>query len=168
MIGWGLVLGGICLLYAISFASARAGSPPGWETSAEQERAGLAMSQAPHTAPTAVAQITETPGAYPGPGEGATPAATAEPGDSTPTPESGYPAGANIDGTDRVGEDDPALFGNGSGSDEEVGTGEAAQVERRGLGGFILWLGFLFGLVVFVAGLFFSVFLSTRDRRTDF
>ena len=114
----------------------------------------------------AAAQVTETPAAYPSPGEGTGPTATPAPDLLTPIPEDGYPAGADLDGTDRVGSGERPLFGNQS-DDEATGAEKATATETSGLGSFILWFGFIFGLVVFIAGLFFSIFLSTRDRRAD-
>lgn len=155
-ISWILILGGLCFLYIISLVS----SEP---DVGGDNRAAAARSDGNLPA---VAQVTETPDAYPSAEEQTAPPTTVMPGPSTPSPESGYPAGANIDGTDRVG-GDRAILGNESGSDEATEANEAGQSEQRGLGGFILWLGFLFGLIVFIAGVLFSVFLSTRDRRTN-
>jgi len=114
--------------------------------------------------PTVAAQITATPAPYPSPEGKVAPAATVAPGELTPSPSGGYPAGANVDGTDRVGGDDRQIPGTDSENDETAG---AAASEQSGTGNFILWLGFIFSFAVFVASIFFSIFLSERDRRSD-
>lgn len=116
---------------------------------------------------TAVAQMTATPAAYPSPGGEGASTATAAPGEAVPSPDAAYPAGVEIDGTDRAGGDEQTIVGDQAESDEGGGADEEAQIEQRGLGSFILWLAFIFGFVVFVAGIFFSIFLSTRDRRSE-
>lgn len=187
----GLILGGLCLFYLISLASAQGDRTSGTEyelldapvatntKAATRTRFRPTASLESHSdggnvtfaigsddEPPAVAQATATPEAYPDAEGEAPPLATIQPGDPTPTPDGGYPAGDNIDGTGRVG-GDRAIFGTAPSNDEAVAPDDAAQIERKGLGGFIMWLGFLFGLIVFIAGVLFSVFFSTRDRRTD-
>ncbi|MDX1688220.1 MAG: hypothetical protein R3248_09580 [Candidatus Promineifilaceae bacterium] len=167
-----LVLGGVCLLYVVSFAPAKANSPLAITLvtvagRAEGNTATLSKKTRTEGEPPPVAQVTETPAAYPGPGEQATPADTATPGAPTQVPENGYPAGVDVDGTDRVGGDNGPLLGNQSGQDETAGSGGAARIEQKGLGSFILWVGFIFGLTIFVAGVLVSIFLSARSRHTD-
>ncbi len=167
-----LILGGVCLLYLLSFAPAWADSPLAITLVAvtgrvEGNTAALTWKTRTEGGPPFVAQVTETPAAYPGPGEQATPAATATLGAPTQIPENGYPAGVDIDGTDRVGGDNGPLLGNQTGEDETTGSDGVAQIEQKGLGSFILWVGFIFGLTVFVAGVLVSIFLSARSHRTD-
>lgn len=187
----GLILGGVCLFHLISLAPARGDSTSGagyelldapsamntaeatptrFRPTASPEANGdggnTAATAGSDNEPPAVAQATETPEAYPDAEEAAPTLATAQPGDPTPTPEGGYPAGDDVNGTDRVG-GDRAIFGTEPSRDEAATPDEAAQTEQRGLGGFVLWMGFLFGLVVFIAGVVFSVFFSTRDQRTN-
>lgn len=120
--------------------------------------------------PTAVAQVTAS---YPGPEptEGAlndgypgsdAPAATATLAPETDQPDTAYPPGFT----------NPALTPSFENNQDNVVGSRATGVDAEGevqqssaLGRVLLWLGFVIALIIFIAGVFFSIVLSTRKQR---
>lgn len=109
-----------------------------------------------------IAQITETPvkEEYPAPES-----ATAYPDNGTPNQTTPYPE------TTPAGESNPIIIGgDAQPTPTPAGESDAAttsQTENSSLAGQIfLWGGFLFALLIFVGGLFFAIFITTRKRQS--
>lgn len=109
-----------------------------------------------------IAQITETPAKeeYPAPES-----ATAYPNSGTPGQTTPYPEATP------AGEINPIIIGgNAQPTPTPAGESEPAttsQTESSPLAGQIfLWGGFLFALLLFVGGLFFAIFITTRKRQS--
>ncbi len=119
------------------------------------------------TGATALAQAT---GGYPGPvPTGATGAEGYPGGDilATPSiaaPAGSSPAGAPVSGTSFPNAGNGRTVGAGNGAGQ---SGEDQDEQSANLGRILLWVGFTVALLVFIAGAFFSIILSTRKQRHD-
>ena len=117
--------------------------------------------------PAAVAQATQAPEAYPGPD--GSPASEGAPAVEATAPPPAYPAEQAAPQQPLPDADAPPS-GIGVGAEppelesDETTVDEAQEDDDGSLGRVLLWIGFIGALLIFAVGVFFSIFLSMRQR----
>ena len=125
------------------------------------------------TSPTAVTRtsaLAQATGGYPGPDPTESVDTEGYPGSdlgatATVTSTAGsYPAGVPASGTPSLNSGNDRTVGAGNGAGQN---GENQSEQSANLGRILLWIGFAAALLIFIAGAFFSIIISTRKQRHD-